>query len=98
MSKQSAKIAKEQLEDFDQQVERIEDEELSLWQRQRRRWFTGRMLVSSQIGSTYMFLKMTMGKKILVWFAVKFPTAVAVASKFWAGVTSTVAGAWHFIQ
>lgn len=97
MSNDSNDIAKKILEDFDEQVERIEDEELTAWQRQRRRWLSGRMLMSSQIGSGYMFLKMTVGKKLAAWGAIKFPTLATLCSKLWAGLCGMAVGAWHFV-
>ena len=89
-------IARELLEEIDQRVENIEDHQLSMWGRFKRRYFNGKFGAGYFIGGNVTLLQVMLGKKFLAWLALKAPWLVTGATKLWGGITSTALGIIHW--
>ena len=93
----SDEVVKEVLDRFDLKIEDIEDRELSWWGRFKRRYFNRYGAAMYVVGGNVTLVQVTVGKKLLAWFAVKFPVVVGFFAKVWSAIVSVAVGALHLI-
>lgn len=90
-------VVKEVLDDLDLKIGNIEDKELSWWSRVKRRYFSGRFGAGYFIGGNVTLVQVTVGKKAVAWFIVKFPVVAGFMAKAWSAVVSVAVGTLHLI-